>query len=78
MIFKPCFFILKALKVILQHFKIRELENSWFRFLMSRTGYMIRRIKEIAPVENLIIKLRDYFRKAIYAVNHQNSIQKQQ
>ena len=32
----PCFFILKALKDILQHF---EFENRWFRFLMSWTGY---------------------------------------
>ena len=31
--FKPCFFILKAFKDILQHFKlIFELVNSWFRF----------------------------------------------
>ena len=33
--FKPCFFILRHFAVL----KIRELENSWLRFLMSRTGY---------------------------------------
>ena len=34
--FKPCFFILKALKDILQNC---EFVNWWFRFLMSRAGY---------------------------------------
>ena len=39
--FKPCFFILKALKDPLQHFKF---VNWWIRgfvFLMSRTGYIV-------------------------------------
>ena len=37
--FKPCFFILKALKDIFA--ALHELVNSWFRFfLMSRTGYL--------------------------------------
>ena len=34
--FKPCFFISKIFKDILQHFKF---VNWWIRFLMSRTGY---------------------------------------
>ena len=36
--FKPCFFILKTFCSTLNSW-ICELENLWFRFLMSRTGY---------------------------------------
>ena len=37
--FKPCFFILKALKDILQHFKFVNWWIGGFVFLMSWTGY---------------------------------------
>ena len=37
--FKSCFFILKALKDILQHFTFVNLWIRGFVFLMSRTGY---------------------------------------
>ena len=37
--FQPCFFILKALKDILQH--IRELVNWWFRFFFDVTNRLL-------------------------------------
>ena len=38
---KPCFFILKALKDILQHFKFVNWRIRGFVFLMSRTSYYL-------------------------------------
>ena len=41
--FKPCFFILKALKDILQPFKFVNWWIDCFGFLMSRTGYKFKK-----------------------------------
>ena len=39
--FKSCFFILKALQDILQHFELVNWRICGFVFLMSRTGYKL-------------------------------------
>ena len=48
--FKPFFFILKALKDILQHFKFVNWRIAGFIFFMSRTGYMFLSI-EGSPID---------------------------
>ena len=42
--FKSCFFIIKVSRNILRSFK---LVNSWFRFFMSRTSYMLSVFKPL-------------------------------
>ena len=53
MVYYFLFITLKTVSALLFHFKgfkrhfaaLRELVNSWFRFLMSRTGYITHKNK---------------------------------
>ena len=59
--FKPCPFILKALKDILQHFKF---VNSWFRFLMSRTALKMQSKQYL--VRDINSPIHDFFYRNVY------------